>query len=189
VVCLTRKVSPAKLKSFQVSNGSVTRVVLVSVTPPVRDWRRKTMEFRDTIQADLKAAMKAGQKDAVRTLRMLMAVVKNKEIELGRPLGADDAIAVVRSGIKQRKEAIAQFRDGGRVELAEQEEAEAAVLERYLPAALPEQELESIVTRVIADLGASGMKDMGGVMKQVLAEVAGRADGAAVSAKVRERLA
>lgn len=147
------------------------------------------MEFRETIQADLKVAMKAGRKDAVRTLRMLSAAVKNKEIELGHALTADEAVAVVRSGVKQRNDAIAQYRDAGRAELAEQEAEEVTVLEQYLPAALPEQELEDIVTRAIADLGASGMKDMGTVMKSVMAAVAGRADGSAVSAKVREKLA
>jgi len=133
--------------------------------------------------------MKSGDKAALGTLRMVSAALKNRKIELLRELTDEDALAVIRTGIKQRRDAITQFRDGGRAELAAQEEAEVAVLERYLPAQMPDAELDAIVARVIADSGATGMKDMGGVMKQVLTEVAGRADGSAVSARVKQRLA
>ncbi|MDH4229423.1 MAG: GatB/YqeY domain-containing protein [Nitrospirota bacterium] len=147
------------------------------------------MTLRETIQEDTKAAMKSGDKAALGTLRMVSAALKNRKIELLRELTDEDALAVIRTGIKQRRDAITQFRDGGRAELAAQEEAEVAVLERYLPAQMPDAELDAIVARVIADSGATGMKDMGGVMKQVLTEVAGRADGSAVSARVKQRLA
>lgn len=147
------------------------------------------MTLRDRIQDDLKAALKGGRKDAVRTLRMLQAAVKNREIELRHPLSDDEFIRVVQGQVKQRKDAIAQYQAGNRPDLVAQEQAEADLLAGYLPEPLDEAELEAIVDAAVRELGASGMKDMGAVMKQVLAACAGRAEGAVVSAKVRARLA
>lgn len=132
--------------------------------------------------------MKAGEKDAVRTLRMVGAAIKNREIELRHELADEDVVRVVQGAVKQRKEAIAQYRQGGRDDLVAQEQAEVGVLERYLPEQLSDEELDGIVEGAIRELAATGLKDMGAVMKRVLAACAGRVDGARVNAKVRERL-
>ncbi len=133
--------------------------------------------------------MKSRDKTAVSTLRMLSSTLKNKEIETRAPLTDDDVLRLIQTGIKQRREAMVQYEEGGRADLVEQEKAEAEVLERYLPSQLSEAELESVVEAAISQVGATSIKDMGQVMKQVLAQVAGRADGGAVNAKVREKLA
>lgn len=146
------------------------------------------MPLAEKIQEDIKSAMKSGQKDAVGALRMLSSALKNKQIELQRPLADDDVVRVVQSAIKQRKDAAQQFDDAGRGELAAKERAEVVVFEAYLPAQLSDAELEGLVEQAVAAVGATGPKDMGAVMKHVLAACAGRAEGAVVSAKVRARL-
>jgi uncharacterized protein YqeY len=147
------------------------------------------MTLRDRLQDDLKSALKGGNKDAVRTLRLLQAGLKNREIELRRPLADDDVVKVLQTAVKQRKEAIAQYEAGGRADLVAQERAELEVLSGYLPDQLGEAELAALVDAAIAEVGATGPKDLGAVMKRVLAQAAGRADGAAVNALVRARLA
>jgi len=147
------------------------------------------MTLRDRLQDDLKSALKGGNKDAVRTLRLLQAGLKNREIELRRPLADDDVVKVLQTAVKQRKEAIAQYEAGGRADLVAQERAELEVLSGYLPDQLGEAELAALVEAAIAEVGATGPKDLGAVMKRVLAQAAGRADGAAVNALVRARLA
>jgi uncharacterized protein YqeY len=145
--------------------------------------------LRERIQGDLKSALKAGRKDVVRTLRMLEAALKNKQIELRRPLTDPEIVQAVQAGIKQRRESIAQYAKGGRADLVAQEEAEAAVLADYLPAQLSEAELDAMVRAAIAEVGATGPKDLGAVMKRVMGQAAGRADGARINALVRARLA
>lgn len=147
------------------------------------------MTLRDQIQDDLKVALKAGRKDAVRTLRMLQAALKNREIELRQPLDDDQVAKVIQGQLKQRNDSIAQFTTGNRPDLVAQEQAEADLLAAYLPKPLSEAEVEALVDTAIREVGAGGMKDMGAVMKHVLAHCAGRADGAVVNAKVRARLA
>lgn len=128
-------------------------------------------------------AMKAGEKQRVGALRLVLS-----ELQKAAKDGSDDELAVLRRERKRRLDAATQFRDGGRPELAEQEESEARIIEAYLPAELDDAELDAIVASAIAETGASAPKDMGQVMKLVMAKSAGRADGKRASARVREAL-
>ena len=129
------------------------------------------------------SAMKAGEKQRVGALRLVLS-----ELQKAAKEGGDDELAVLRRERKRRLEAATQFRDGGRPELAEQEESEAKLIEDYLPAELDDAELDAIVAAAIAETGASEPKDMGQVMKVVMAKAEGRADGKRASARVREAL-
>lgn len=129
------------------------------------------------------SAMKAGEKERVGALRLVLS-----ELQKAAKDGSDDELAVLRRERKRRIEAATQFRDGGRPELAEQEESEARLIEDYLPAELSDSDLDAIVAGAVAETGASEPKDMGRVMKVVLAKAGGRADGKRASARVREAL-
>jgi uncharacterized protein len=129
------------------------------------------------------SAMKAGQKQRVGALRLVLS-----ELQKAAKEGAGDELAVLRRERKRRLEAAGQFRDGGRPELAESEEAEARLIDSYLPAELDDSELDAIVSQAVTETGASDMKDMGKVMKAVLANAGGRVDGGRASARVREAL-
>lgn len=129
------------------------------------------------------SAMKAGEKVRVGALRLVLS-----ELQKAAKEGADDELAVLRRERKRRLEAAGQFRDGGRPELADQEESEARIIEQYMPAELDDAELDAIVAAAIAQTGASDPKDMGQVMKAVMAKAGGRADGRRASARVREAL-
>lgn len=150
------------------------------------------MSLQQQINDDLRAAMKARDRERTAALRMLLASVKNAAVAEGRgPQGELDDEAIVRlvqSETKRRREAAEAFREGGREESAAAEEAEAAVYEAYLPAQLSDDELAGIVDQVIADEEASSMSDMGRVMKAVMSQVAGQADGSRVSTMVKDRL-
>jgi uncharacterized protein len=137
----------------------------------------------EQVRSDMTSAMKAGEKQRVGALRLVLS-----ELQKAAKEGADDELAVLRRERKRRLEAAAQFRDGGRPELAEQEESEAKMIETYLPAELDDAELAAIVAAAIEETGASSQKDMGQVMKVVMARSAGRADGKRASARVREAL-
>lgn len=127
--------------------------------------------------------MKAGEKQRVGALRLVLS-----ELQKDTKEGAGNELAVLRRERKRRLDAAVQFRDGGRPELADQEESEAELIAGYLPAELGDSELQTIVSRAIADTGASGPRDMGQVMKAVMAASGGRADGKRASAAVREAL-
>ncbi len=129
------------------------------------------------------SAMKAGEKGRVGALRLVLSELQKAEKD-----GSSDELAVLRRERKRRLEAAEQFRGGGRPELAEQEEAEAKLIEAYLPAELDYAELDAMVTAAIAETGASSPRDMGQVMKVVMASSGGRADGKRASARVREAL-
>jgi uncharacterized protein len=137
----------------------------------------------EQVRGDMTSAMKAGEKDRVGALRLVLS-----ELQKAQKDGNADEQAVLRRERKRRLEAAEQFRGGGRPELAEQEEAEAKLIEGYLPAELDDAELDSIVAAAIAETGASDPKDMGQVMKVVMAKTGGRADGKRASARVREAL-
>ena len=145
----------------------------------------------EQITEDLKTAMRAKDSLALTTLRAVKSAIKNAAIEKG---GADaelddsEATNVIRKQIKQRQDSIEQFNKAGRAELAEQEQAEIAVLEKYLPAALSEEEIASIVEAAIAETGATGRAQMGQVMKIVQEQAAGRADGKTLSQAVMAKL-
>ena len=127
--------------------------------------------------------MKAQEKERVGALRLVLS-----ELQKAAKEGSDDELAVLRRERKRRLEAASQFRDGGRPELADQEEAEAELISGYMPAELGDEELDTIVAAAIAETGASSPKDMGQVMKVVMAKSGGRADGKRASARVREAL-
>ena len=129
------------------------------------------------------SAMKAGEKDRVGALRLVLS-----ELQKAQKEGSNDELAVLRRERKRRLEAAEQFRGGGRPELAEQEEAEAELIEGYLPAELGDSELDAIVAAAIAETGASDPKDMGQVMKVVMAKTGGRVDGKRASGRVRGAL-
>ena len=129
------------------------------------------------------SAMKAKQRERVGALRLVLS-----ELQKAAKEGSSDELAVLRRERKRRLEAASQFRDGGRPELAEQEEAEAELIAAYMPAELSDDELDAIVAAAIAQTGASSPKDMGAVMKAVMARSEGRADGKRASARVREAL-
>jgi uncharacterized protein YqeY len=137
----------------------------------------------EQVRADMTSAMKAGEKQLAGALRLVLS-----ELQKAAKDGSDDELAVLRRERKRRIEAATQFRDGNRPELAEQEESEAVVIERYLPAELDDEELEAIVAAAITETGASTPKEMGMVMKTVMVKAGGRADGKRASALVREAL-
>ncbi len=141
------------------------------------------MSVLEQVRADMTSAMKAGEKERVGALRLVLS-----ELQKAAKEGGDDELAVLRRERKRRLEAATQFRDGGRPELAESEESEAELIEGYLPAELDDAELETIVSTAIAETGASEPKDMGRVMKAVMEKAGGRVDGKRASARVREAL-
>ena len=135
----------------------------------------------DKLMEDMKAAMKAHDMTAVNAIRGVVAKAKDLTVHAGKEMTDDAVISVVAKGVKQREESIAQFAAAGRTELADGEKAELEFLRRYLPAQLSEEEVAATVKAVIAELGASSKKDMGRVMKEVMARVKGQADGKLVS--------
>jgi uncharacterized protein YqeY len=147
------------------------------------------MALKEQLDQDLKAAMR--EKDQLRldTVRGLKSAIKYREIELMKPLDDAGVLGVVSSEIKRRRDSIEQYRAGNRPDLADKEEAEAKLLQAYLPAQLTADELAAKVDAAIAQTGAKGPKDMGAVMKALLPEVQGKADGKAVSELVKARLA
>ena len=142
------------------------------------------------LQTDLNAAMKARDEVTVATLRMALTSVTTEEVagKQARELSDDDVRKVLAREAKKRREAAEAFDAAGRGELAARERAEGQVLDRYLPAQLPDDELAELVASAIAEAGASSPRDMGAVMKLVVPQVAGRADGKRVSDEVRRRL-
>jgi uncharacterized protein YqeY len=147
------------------------------------------VEIREKILADIKSAMVSKDTVKLNTLRFLNAQIKNKEIDSRpTPLTAEDIMGVVKKLVKQRKESIEQFSAAGRTDLADQETAELKVLELYLPAQLGREQIEALVSEVIAATGAQSIKDMGAVMKETLARTGGAADGKLVSEVIKSKL-
>lgn len=149
------------------------------------------MALPEQIQADLTAAMKARDAEAVGTLRMVVAAIRNARVAAGRSGDVDDAetVDLLSREAKKRREAAEAYTAAGRDELAAKEIRELAVIERYLPDALSPEELARIVDEAVASTGASGPCDLGAVMSVIMPQVKGRADGKAVNAMVRRRLA
>jgi uncharacterized protein YqeY len=141
------------------------------------------MTVTEQVRSDITGAMKAGEKERVGALRLVLSELQKAEKE-----GGDDELAVLRRERKRRLDAAAQFRGGGRPELAVQEESEAELIAGYLPAELSDEELDALIATAIAETGASSPKDMGQVMKAVMAASGGRADGKRTSARVRAAL-
>jgi uncharacterized protein YqeY len=141
------------------------------------------LAIAEQIKSDVTTALKAGDRDRVGALRLVLS-----ELQKAAKDGDADEQAVLRRERKRRRESEAAYRDAGRPELADGEAYEAGVIEAYLPAELPEADLDALVARAIEETGASGPRDMGTVIKQVMAAAAGRADGKRVSTKVKEAL-
>ena len=146
------------------------------------------MALRERLEADLKAAMKGGDAIARETIRGVRGAIRNREIELGETLDDDGILRVIRTLVKQRAEAIEQYRAGGRDDLVRKESAERALLEGYLPAAPGAADVERVVREVIAELGATGPRDIGRVMRRALERLGAGSDGKLVNEIARRVL-
>ena len=147
------------------------------------------MALREKLDEDLKSAMRARDSLRMNTVRALKSAVKYREIELMKPLDDAGILGVMATEIKRRRDSVEQYRAGNRADLADKEEAEIKILQEFLPQQLTPAEVEAKVIEVIARVGAQGPKDMGAVMKALLPDVQGRADGKVVSELVKQRLA
>jgi len=147
------------------------------------------MTIVEKVEKDLVAALRAQESLKLSVLRMMKAALMNKKIELGKAVEDPEALAVLRTLAKQRRESVEAFRKGGRDDLADKEEAEIKIVEAYLPAAASEEDIDAAVAAAIAETGASTAKDVGKTMKAAMAKLAGKnADGKRVSEKVRAKL-
>jgi uncharacterized protein YqeY len=144
--------------------------------------------LKERITEDMKAAMRASDKERLSTIRMVQAAIKQREVDERIVLDDAQVIAVLEKMVKQRKESIAQFEQGGRRDLADKEQAEIVLLQAYLPAQLSDAEVDALIREAIAATGAASVKDMGKVMGAVKAQAAGRADMGAVSARIKAAL-
>ncbi len=147
------------------------------------------MTFLERINEDLKSAMKSKEAERLSTLRMVKTALKNREIDKMAALTDEEALKVLQSLVKQRRESIEQYKQGGRPELADKEAAEIEVIEEYLPPAIDQAAIIRIVEETIAESGASSTKEMGNVMKSVMAKFAGQTvDGKIVNQIVKSKL-
>ena len=146
------------------------------------------MSLKERLDQDQKAAMREKAQLRLDTIRMLKSAIKYREIELMKPLDDAGIHAVISSEVKRRRDAVEQYKAGNRPELAAKEDTEIAILQGYLPQQLTQEELRAKVEAAVTATGAQGMKDMGKVMKALLPEVQGRAEGSAVSELVKARL-
>lgn len=146
------------------------------------------MSIKDRIQQDMKDAMRAKDAARLESIRMLMAAIQRREVDERIKLDDAQVLSVVEKVIKQSREAVDQFQKGGRQDLADKETRDIAVWSAYLPAPLTDTEIEALITGAIAAAGASTIKDMGKVVAALKPKLAGRADMAAVSAQVKQRL-
>ena len=147
------------------------------------------MSLKTKITEDMKSAMKAGEKDRLKVVRLMLADINRVEVDSRQELDDAGIIAVLEKAVKQRRDSIEQFDKGGRADLSAIEQDELAVIQTYLPEQLSEHELNELVDRVIASTGAESIRDMGKVMGAIKSEAAGKADMGAVGAMVKARLA
>lgn len=146
------------------------------------------MTLKDRITSDMKEAMKAGAKERLAVIRLILAAVKQKEVDERITLDDAQLLAVLEKMLKQRRESVTQFLQGNRKDLADKEEAEIKVIQAYMPAQLSDAELDKLVAEAVAQSGAASVKDMGKVMGILKPKVAGKADMSAVSAKIKAKL-
>ncbi len=146
------------------------------------------MSLLDRLTEDMKAAMKAGDKVRLGTIRLLRSQLKDAQISKRAELTPEEELAVLTNAAKKRREAIEAYKQSDRTDLLEQEEAELRIIQEYLPQQLSEEEIEAEVDRVIEEVGATSMRDLGRVMKQTMSRLKGRADGRTVQQIVRRRL-
>ena len=146
------------------------------------------MSLHEEIDKSLKEALKARDGEKAKVFRLLKSEIKNREVEVLHPLSDEEIHVVISSMIKKRKDSVEQYKAGGREDLANEEEREIRILQKLLPPPLSQDELRSIISGVIQELGASGEEDFGKVMKEVVSRVKGRADGRVVNVLVKELL-
>lgn len=146
------------------------------------------MTLKERITEDMKGAMRAGEKERLGTIRLVLAAIKQREVDERITLDDGQVLAVLEKMIKQRREAITQFESGGRADLVAKEQAELTLLQTYLPAQLSETEIDALIAEAIASTGAASIKDMGKVMGLVKAKAQGKADMGAVSARIKQKL-
>jgi uncharacterized protein YqeY len=146
------------------------------------------MSLRERLQEDMKTAMRAGQKERLGTIRLILAAVKQREVDERITLDDSQVIAALEKMGKQRRESIAQFESGGRSDLVAKETAELSIITAYLPARLSDAELDALIQAAIKQTGAATVKDMGRVMSVIKSQAQGRADMAAVGARIKARL-
>ena len=145
--------------------------------------------LKDQIFNDQKEAMKGGDKPRLATIRLIMAAIKQQEVDSRKELSDEDVTAILTKMVKQRRDSVDQYTNAGRTDLADQELAEITIIEQYLPEQLSAEEVASIIDEAIAATGAAGPQDMGKVMGQLKPRLQGRADMGAASAIVRQKLA
>lgn len=147
------------------------------------------MQIREKLTADMKEAMKAKDQVRLEAIRFLQSAIKNREIELRpNPINSDEVLGVVKKMVKQRKESIDQYQAAGRQDLVDKEANELKILEAYLPAQMSKEQIEKLVVETIAELKATTIKDMGPVMKSVIAKSQGSADNKIVSEVIKAKL-
>jgi uncharacterized protein YqeY len=146
------------------------------------------MSLKDRIQEDMKAAMRSGEKSRLGTIRLILAAIKQKEVDERIELGDAEVTVILDKMVKQRRESISQFEKAGRDDLVAQEAGELTLIQEYLPEQLSETEINALIDAAMADTGASSIKDMGKVMGQLKPKLQGRADMGAVSALIKARL-
>jgi uncharacterized protein YqeY len=146
------------------------------------------MSLKERITEDMKSAMRSGDKERLATIRLILAAIKQKEVDERITLDDAQVLGTIEKMVKQRKESVTQFEAGGRADLVAKENAELAVLTAYQPAQLSEGEIDGLIAAAIAATGAASIKDMGKVVAHVKTAAAGRADMAAVSARVKAKL-
>jgi uncharacterized protein len=146
------------------------------------------MALKEQITEDMKSAMRAGEKDRLQTIRLILSAIKQREVDERIALDDSQVLAAIEKMIKQRKEAITQFQAGGRADLVAKETAEIAILQAYLPAQMSDAEIDALIAEAIASTGAASIKDMGKVMNAVKAKAQGRADMGAVSGRIKQKL-
>jgi uncharacterized protein YqeY len=146
------------------------------------------MTLKERITEDMKASMRAGEKERLATIRLIQAAIKQREVDERITLDDAQVLAVLEKMVKQRKEAITQFQAGGRADLVAKESAELTLLQGYLPAQMSPAELDALIAEAISATGAASLKDMGKVMAAVKAKAQGRADMGSVSARIKQKL-
>jgi uncharacterized protein YqeY len=146
------------------------------------------MSLKDRITEDMKTAMRAGEKERLATIRLILSAVKQREVDERITLDDSQVLAAIEKMIKQRREAITQFAAGGRADLVAKETAEIAILQTYQPTQMSDAEIDALIAEAIASTGAASIKDMGKVMGAVKAKAQGRADMGAVSARIKQKL-
>lgn len=142
----------------------------------------------DRLKADLREAMRSGDRTRVDTIRMLLSQIQYARIEMQREPSEDDLLVLLRRGVKTRREAVEQYEKGGRADLAAKERAEIGIIEAYLPASMSAEETSAAVDALLAELEITQKKDMGRAMKEFMARYRGRADGKSVNALIAARL-